>query len=425
VSRRVTILYHFFHPDDVVSARHFSDLAAGLAERGWQVLALPSNRQCHEGTTKYASRETWGDVEIRRVSRPAFSQSRNVGRVANSAWMITKWSWFFLWRRTKTPEVVVVGTDPVLAVLGVLPWSMTTRKLKFAHWCFDMYPEAPIADGLLRENSLPVRLLRWLLARAYRRCDLIADLGLCMRKLLLRYQSSARATTLVPWALIEPSQPVPIDGATRKSLFGDSRLGLLYSGNFGRAHDYDRFLELARMLRGESIHFCFAVRGNRANELRAAIGPEDTNISIAGFASESELEKRLGACDLHLVSLRESWTGAVVPSKFFGAIAAGRGVVFAGSNDSAIAKWINEYSLGWVLDGTNSAQIAQRLREVAGDPQELDSQKSRCHQTYSERFSKAIQLDLWDQELRALLGDDEVASNSESAEKEKSQPAPC
>ena len=30
-----TILYHYFHPDDVVSARHFSDLAEGLVERGW------------------------------------------------------------------------------------------------------------------------------------------------------------------------------------------------------------------------------------------------------------------------------------------------------------------------------------------------------------------------------------------------------
>ena len=41
---RVAVLYHYFHPDDVISARHFDGLCQGLVERGWDVLARPSNR---------------------------------------------------------------------------------------------------------------------------------------------------------------------------------------------------------------------------------------------------------------------------------------------------------------------------------------------------------------------------------------------
>ena len=37
----VFILYHFFHPDDVVSARHFSQFAEELVNRNWQVTASP------------------------------------------------------------------------------------------------------------------------------------------------------------------------------------------------------------------------------------------------------------------------------------------------------------------------------------------------------------------------------------------------
>jgi len=41
---RLLVCYHFFHPDDVVSARMFSDLAAEQVRRGWDVTALASNR---------------------------------------------------------------------------------------------------------------------------------------------------------------------------------------------------------------------------------------------------------------------------------------------------------------------------------------------------------------------------------------------
>ncbi|MFO7974547.1 MAG: hypothetical protein R6V12_07930 [Candidatus Hydrogenedentota bacterium] len=52
MGKRVLVIYHFFYPDDVVSARHLSDLAAGLVQRGWEVTALTSNRFCREPTRR-------------------------------------------------------------------------------------------------------------------------------------------------------------------------------------------------------------------------------------------------------------------------------------------------------------------------------------------------------------------------------------
>src|SRR5439155_22933525 len=153
------------------------------------------------------------------------------------------------------------------------------------------------------------------------------------------YRPGKKQVTLVPWALVEPASPPKPDPATRRELFGDAALTLLYSGNFGRAHSYDEFLALARALRGDPLSICFAVRGNRADELRREVRADDANIRFAGFAPESELETRLGAADIHLVSLRPEWTGIVVPSKFFGSLASGRPVIFAGDPKSALARW--------------------------------------------------------------------------------------
>jgi glycosyltransferase involved in cell wall biosynthesis len=300
-------------------------------------------------------------------------------------------------------EAMIVGTDPILSVLVALPWRLLRRRSRIAHWCFDLYPDAAIAEGMVRRDALPVRVLRRLMSAAYRRCDLLVDLGPCMARRLKDYAPMVQPCTLTPWALVEPATPPPPDPAVRGELFGDAPLGLLYSGTFGRAHTYEEFLALARRLRKDGVGFCFGGRGNRADELRQAIVPEDANVRLAGFAPESELEKRLTACDLHLVSLRPEWTGTVVPSKFFGALAAGRGVVFAGSPDSAIARWIEEYQVGWLLTAETVGAVAAELRALAADPGRLEPLRCRCHRVYHEQFSKRRMLDRWDAALREAL----------------------
>jgi glycosyltransferase involved in cell wall biosynthesis len=400
----VVVLYQFFHPDDVVSARIFATFAADLAACGWQVAAWPSNRACHETGHTFPPTDLWQGVAIRRVWRPDLRQNSGAGRILNALWMVAAWSARLLVQR-RLPDVLVIGTDPVLSVLVAFFARMLSRKIRIVHWCFDLYPEGPIADGMFRDGSLLVRFLQYWLRHAYRSCDLVADLGSCMRRRLEHYGHSCRKVTLVPWALTEPAEVAPPDPATHAELFGDSTLGLLYSGNFGRAHGYADFLDLARRLRGASVQFCFGVRGNRAQQLRQAVLPDDTNVSFADFASEAALPKRLAAADIHLVSLRPEWTGLVVPSKFFGCLAAGRPVIFAGSRDSAIARWIEEHGVGWVLDTSSQDAIAAELQGLTHAPATLADLQRRCHRVYQEQFSRSMVTERWDSELRSLLPD--------------------
>jgi glycosyltransferase involved in cell wall biosynthesis len=399
---RVAVLYHYFYPDDVVSARHFGELCQGLAARGWDVEAWPCHRGCRDELITFPLREQWDGVTIRRIWRPRLRQASAPGRILNALWMLAAWCGTAVCRRP-APDVLVIGTDPALSVLTAVVVRKLRPRIRIAHWCFDLYPEGPIAEGMLREDGWAARGLRRLLGGAYRSCDLVADLGGCMRAKLAAYGHGGRKVTLVPWALAEPDGVEPADPETRRKLFGTSPLGLLYSGNFGRAHSFREFLDLARRLQGSGAHFCFGVRGNRENELREAVRPEDANVSLAGFAPESELVKRLTAADIHLVSLRPEWTGAVVPSKFFGSLGAGRPVLFAGSRDAAIARWIEEYQVGWVLDERSSEAVAAQLRELVTAPGRLADLQQRCHQVYQRHFSRAHVMDEWHRELRSLL----------------------
>lgn len=390
---RLILLYHYFHPDDVISARLYSDLAVEMTKRGWDVTAMPAIRSCHNDAPPLAKNETWQDVHIRRVFRPNFKQASNKGRVFNMLFMLWAWAWRALTTSRSPKEVVVIGTDPTLGVLTAIPWRIFRPTSQIVHWCHDVYPEAPIAEGMISDRSIITRTIRWFLRRAYRRCDVIIDLGNCMRHLLNQYGSRAQKLTITPWSLVEPNSIPTADPSTRHELFGDAKLGLLYSGNLGRAHQFEDFVTLARQLQGEAIHVCFAGRGPRLTELELMVQATDTNISFAGFAPEEVLEKRLSACDFHLVSLRPEWTGTVVPSKFFGALASGRGVIFSGSEDSAIAQWIRQYELGWVLTKDNVAEVAYQLRMIAERPEELAALRERCFRVYHEVFSRARQME--------------------------------
>lgn len=398
---KLCIFYHFFNPDQIVSSAIFSQLGSGLAERGWEVTAFPSNRDSGSPEKNYQAREIWHGVWIRRIWRPPWRQATASGRMLNALWMITCWAGLAL-RRKNVPDVILVGTDPIFGILIAPVWKFFHPETKIAHWCFDLHPEAAYADGVISRDSVLSQILTVALKRSYLACDLVADIGECMRRMLLQYDPGISSVTLVPWALSEPDLPLPIPQEERNAVFGEARLALMYSGSFGRAHDYEDMLDLMRHLRGVSVKLALSVKGNREGPLRAAIGPEDANINFIPFAPANLLEQRLAIADIHIISLRKAWTGTVVPSKFFGALAAGRPVLFCGSRDSSLAEWIERFDLGWVMEPGNAAAVAERLRFLLRDDSCLQSMRERCFQVYRQHFSRSRTINEWDRRLSGL-----------------------
>lgn len=413
---RLLLYYHFFHPSDVVSARQFSDLGAEQAARGWEVTAVTSDRAWHDPALRYPARERWCGVDIHRVHRPAWPQSRALGRLANSAYLLAAWARH---SRTLPPaDAIVIGSDPAFAALLALPLARLRPRTPIVHWCFDLYPEAIAAEdgddgddgeaagGPLTRLGLPAA--RRLMAAAYRRCDTLVDIGSTMRRRLAAYATGARHATLPPWALVEPERPSPVDAQARAALFpADARLTLLYAGTMGRAHEFELLLELARACRarsGRAISFCFACRGNRLGALRAAVRPDDENVGFAPFGTEAELPARLAAADLHVVSLRAEWAGLVVPSKFFASLAVGRPVLFAGPADSEIADWIAELGVGLAIHRPADLDAAvAALHRLADAPADLARWQGEVHGRYAEGFSKRATNDRWDRLLRDVV----------------------
>jgi colanic acid biosynthesis glycosyl transferase WcaI len=128
-------------------------------------------------------------------------------------------------------------------------------------------------------------------------------------------------------------------------------------------------------------------------------------VEFVPVASQDKLRERLACADIHVVTLRSGWTGMVVPSKFFGALSAGRPILFAGDPESSLAQWIQEFRVGWVLTGENLRQVCRELLDYAGSPAAVESMQQRSFTTYREVFSRQKQIDDWHRALKRILND--------------------
>ena len=387
---KILLIYHFFWPDSVISARLFSDLAQELVHAGHQVTVFTGNRLIRSSQDLPAF-ETWNGVEIRRFSRPDFSQGSNFGRLFNSGILQLKWLRSFRKRRREF-DAVIVGTDPQFAYLMFPFLRLLSHHVRLVHWAFDLYPEAILVNSP-RWMKLLAGLTKPFVPWAYRQVDVMVDIGECMRKRLLAHGHNAECVTLTPWALAEPESLPERDPEIRRKLFGDAKVGLLYSGTVGYAHDLKPFIKLARECRRRGIDaaFCFAGYGNQYDIQLSRLTGDDTNIRLAGFASETELEQRLAAADIHMISLRPGWEGIVVPSKFFGALAIGRPVLFSGTASSDIANWCREYGIGYELDDN----FTDTLEKFLETPELLTGLQQKAFEIYKKHFSKAVVVHGW------------------------------
>jgi glycosyltransferase involved in cell wall biosynthesis len=398
------ILYHFFHPDDVVSARHFSDFAEELVKRGWRVTVLTSNRYCRHPKRRIESKEEdWKGIRVIRVNRFGWNQANDILRMANALWMMLGW----LLKLMVLPraDVIVIGSDPQFSQLLFPLIKLIKCKSALVYWCHDLFPEAILADGSKGLVRWVAKKSKSFIKRTYQSVDLMVDIGECMRKRLDLYQPSAHRATLTPWALVELNGIREPDPGIRYELFGDANLTLLYSGNMGKAHDFELFLKLARSVYkiDRKIIFCFACRGNRCEEFIKSISLFDFNVRLAPFSEELELEKRLNSADIHLVSLRDGWEGVVVPSKFFGSLAVGKPVIYAGPETSSIAYWIKKFNVGLVLTAKNMEDVARKLIKISKNPSLTKEWSQNAIKAYRTYFSKKVVMDQWDTLMKVTV----------------------
>jgi len=412
----VLFLNRVFPPAEGATGHLLAELTAALAPCGWEVTVLTSRPAGNSKNLLARSRVDGVQVEW----EPALPFRKESHWQRALSFLALYPALLLRALLLPRPDVLVVMSDPpMLVVLGaVLRWFTGARLV---HWAQDLYPEAAEEMGVLRRASISARLLRWLSSAALARCDQVVVVGECMRaRLATRLKASSRLEVIPNWSpRLDPAASSSAN-KFRERQGWTGRFVVMYSGNFGLAHEFEAILDSAALLAltQPSLLIALVGQGPRRTWVETAVRVRGlNNITLLPRQPAELLGESLAAADLHLATMRAGLCGLVVPSKVYGIVGAGRPCVFLGPRASEAAVLIEGLGCGEVLESVDGAALATCLAGWASDPSRV-ARAAAAAQTRAAQDAVSLEtaVGAFDALLRRVAGANVVAFPREVGE---------
>lgn len=396
---KTVFINRYFWPDHSATAQMLSDVAFDLAGRGRTVTVICSRYGYDGGDTRFAKREEHSGVTIRRVATTGFGRGSLPGRLIDylSFYISALFAAFAVLRRG---DILVVKTDPPLlsAPMAVVAWM---RGAKLINWLQDLFPETAKALGVSGVSGPIAALLRgmrnWSLRRAkanvvigQRMADHVAAQGVERTKII----------KIENWT-DDWDAPTSLESVAQLRSewgFAPDDFIISYSGNLGRAHDYRTILAAAELLaqRGEThIRFLFIGDGFHYDALKREAEGLGEAIRFQPYQLRERLNLSMSVADIHWISLRPEAEGLIVPSKFYGAAASGRPIVFIGDAEGEIAQLLAKHECGVTVAQGDAEALADVLSALSRDQKRCAVMGARARAYAQSEAARQGRLDQW------------------------------
>jgi hypothetical protein len=279
--------------------------------------------------------QTGGSLRITRIATSSYDKSNNLHRLL---WTLRTnlrlISEVIVNPRSLRAELLFTGSPPFM-----LPFSFVAkmfRRAKLTYRITDFFPEVISANS--SKPSVFLSILQRVIWILRRQVDSFQVLGEDQRRLLL-------AGGISPERIImkRDVSPVVISGDEKPAKRPDelgSGLVILYSGNYGVAHDSETVIEgllkYHSRVHKHSFSLWLNASGARVDQVEKRLRAQRIRVARTSPASLSELPAILAAADVHLITLRPEFVGIVLPSKVYSCIASRRPVLFVGPKSSDV-----------------------------------------------------------------------------------------
>lgn len=399
---QVFFLNRFFHPDHSATSQLLTDLAFHLAKTGGVVHVISSRQVYDVPNAILPSHDIVQGVRVTRVWTTRFGRQNLLGRTFDylTFYLSTTWSLFVM---LKPGDIVVAKTDPPL-VSVVAAMVAKIRRAKLINWLQDLFPEvAGVLDvgGIGRIDGVLRSVRNWSLRTAYK--NVVIGDGMATKLTEQGIQSDA-IQVIHNWSDGRAIQPVDRDkNDLRREWNLREKFVVGYSGNIGRAHEFDTILDAAEKLKGAAnIVFLFIGGGaqrDRIEEVARKRGLE--NIMFKPYQPREQLTLSLSVPDIHLISLHPALEGLIVPSKFYGIAAAGRPTLFIGSKNGEIPRILRKAQCGFSIEKGQAEEASQIIRELADNQETCLLLGMRARALFDQRFDMRYAMQAWEAVIAA------------------------
>ena len=402
---KIVFVNRFFYPDHSATSQVLSQLAFELAERGHNIEIISSRLRYDDSAANLAANEIVKNVRVHRVATTGFGRNWLPGRLLDYLSFYFSASWAML-RIVGKNDVLVAKTDPpLISVVAALACRIKGAKL--VNWLQDVFPE--VAEALEMKGIPPIlhRILRKIRNATLKQAKVNVVIGENMGQRVINQGIPKQSVQVIHNMAVDAvASPLSPAQATLRQQWGlEKHFVVCYSGNLGRAHDYQTMLAAIRHLQKHTdIHFVFIGGGANLEKLRSAIEEEQLhNVSFKPYQPIEQLSQSLAAADIHLVSLRPELEGLIVPSKFYGILSAGRGTAFIGAANGELAQLIEKFNCGITIKQGEPLALANNLLEMTKDQTKTATWGRNARSAYEQNFTKNAIVGSWEDTLKSIM----------------------
>jgi len=275
-----------------------------------------------------------GRLKILRISAPVYDRARLLERALWTARTNGRLIWRIRSAMRWADEIVFTGSPPYL-VHFLTPLNRLFYRKRLVYHITDFHPECLMAT--LDPVPMPLRFLYRLTLFWRRRVSAFEALGEDQKRRLLEIGIPEERIVIRRYP-----PPVAFTGQETPLLAPPSLAGkklLLYSGNWGVAHDVDTFGE------GYQRHHAQGAGafGLWLNAVGAQADVVEQRLRAAGLPVHrshpgplADLANLLVTPEVHLITLRNEFVGFALPSKVYACIASGKPILYIGSRHSDV-----------------------------------------------------------------------------------------
>lgn len=372
----LVIINQVYAPDMAATAQLLAELAPGLVARGHEVTVVASGTR--------ADREVIDGVEVLRVPATRLGKKTILHRAADYASFYAGAFGALARASRRRPDVYLALTTPPL--IAAVPQLVAMGRAPTVALIQDLYPDVAVALGAVAPHSAMHRIWAAATRASLARAERVIALSDAMAGHLAAYGVTHERLDVIPnWALGELEAAPPSGAGTVARLeygLGD-RFVVMYSGNHGAGHTFETLLAAARRLRDRTdIAFAFVGDGVRKPEVERFVSREGlTNVHLFPLAPRERLADSLAAGDLHVVTMRDGLEGLIVPSKFYGILAAARPTLFIGPRTDTIAQTVAAVGCGFAFDNGEVSGVTEAITRLAAAREDarLLGQRGRTH----------------------------------------------
>lgn len=302
-----------------------------LAEGGREVHLIGLSSSANSVVAEQFAR---GSLSVTRLRTMPFRKTSFVQRLFWAARTNIRLVWAAVKHpRSANAEFIFTGSPPFMLYFSFL--AKILKGCRLIYRITDFYPEVVFAAWGRKPALLwPFERITWFLRG---QVDEFQVLGEDQRRRLLAGGIDPKRMTLkrdvAPVSISADEAP-----ARRPAELQGFRV-ILYSGNFGVAHDVATLREgLLRHHRDGSRRFGLWLNasGSAVDDLAASLRAERIPVAVTPPCSLQALPNVLAAADVHLITLKPDFAGYVLPSKIYGCLLSKRPILFVGPKSSDV-----------------------------------------------------------------------------------------